>query len=42
MPTPYQMTPKRHFLAGVLGGRVDRPPLGSPTAVLRWSNRPAE
>ncbi len=27
------MTPKRRFLAGLLGGRVDRAPLGSPTSV---------
>jgi [methyl-Co(III) methanol-specific corrinoid protein]:coenzyme M methyltransferase len=27
------MSPKRRFLAGVLGGRVDRPPVGSPTSV---------
>jgi len=27
------MTPKRRFLAGVLGGRVDRIPVGSPTSV---------
>ena len=27
------MTPKRRFLAGVLGGRVDRTPVGSPTSV---------
>jgi [methyl-Co(III) methanol-specific corrinoid protein]:coenzyme M methyltransferase len=27
------MTPKRRFLAGILGGRVDRPPLGSVTSV---------
>ena len=33
MPTTYQMTPKRRFLAGILGGRVDRPPLGSVTSV---------
>ena len=33
MPTTYQMTPKRRFLAGVLGGRVDRPPVGSVTSV---------
>jgi MtaA/CmuA family methyltransferase len=33
MPTTYRMTPKRRFLAGVLGGRLDRPPLGSVTSV---------
>ena len=33
MPTPYPMTPKRRFLAGLLGGRVDRTPLGSVTSV---------
>ena len=27
------MTPKRRFLSGVLGGRVDRPPVGSVTSV---------
>jgi MtaA/CmuA family methyltransferase len=27
------MTPKRRFLAGLLGGRVDCPPVGSPTSV---------
>jgi uroporphyrinogen-III decarboxylase len=27
------MTAKRRFLAGLLGGRVDRPPVGSPTSV---------
>ncbi len=27
------MTPKRRFLAGILGGRVDRPPVGSVTSV---------
>ena len=27
------MTPKRRFLAGLLGGRVDRPPVGSVTSV---------
>jgi len=29
----YRMTPKRRFLSGILGGRVDRPPIGSPTSV---------
>jgi [methyl-Co(III) methanol-specific corrinoid protein]:coenzyme M methyltransferase len=33
MKTSYAMTPKRRFLAGVLGGRVDRTPLGSVTSV---------
>jgi MtaA/CmuA family methyltransferase len=27
------MSPKRRFLAGILGGRVDRMPVGSPTSV---------
>ncbi len=27
------MTPKRRFLAGLLGGCVDHPPVGSPTSV---------
>jgi len=27
------MSPKRRFLAGLLGGRVDRTPVGSPTSV---------
>jgi MtaA/CmuA family methyltransferase len=27
------MSSKRRFLSGVLGGRVDRPPVGSPTSV---------
>lgn len=27
------MTPKRRFLAGIMGGRVDRTPVGSPTSV---------
>ena len=31
--TDYAMTPKRRFLAGILGGRVDRTPIGSPTSV---------
>ena len=30
----YAMTPKRRFLSGVLGGRVDRPPVGSVTSVV--------
>ena len=33
MPTTYEMTPKRRFLAGLLGGRIDRPPVGSVTSV---------
>jgi methylthiol:coenzyme M methyltransferase len=33
MTTTYEMTPKRRFLSGVLGGRVDRPPVGSVTSV---------
>ena len=33
MPTIYPMTPKRRFLSGLLGGRVDRPPVGSATSV---------
>ena len=33
MATTYEMTPKRRFLSGVLGGRVDRPPVGSVTSV---------
>lgn len=28
------MSPKRRFLAGILGGRVDRVPVGSPTSVV--------
>ncbi len=31
-PTP-AMTPKRRFLSALLGGRVDRVPIGSPTSV---------
>jgi [methyl-Co(III) methanol-specific corrinoid protein]:coenzyme M methyltransferase len=31
--TTYEMTPKRRFLSGLLGGRVDRPPLASVTSV---------
>ncbi len=30
---PIAMTPKRRYLAGLLGGRVDRTPVGSPTSV---------
>jgi MtaA/CmuA family methyltransferase len=33
MTTSYEMTPKRRFLSGLLGGRVDRPPVGSVTSV---------
>ena len=33
MRTTYEMTPKRRFLAGMLGGRVDRPPVASATSV---------
>lgn len=33
MVTDYAMTPKRRFLAGLFGGRVDRVPVGSPTWV---------
>ena len=33
MVTTYGMTPKRRFLAGILGGRVDRSPVGSVTSV---------
>ncbi|MBN1582953.1 MAG: MtaA/CmuA family methyltransferase [Anaerolineae bacterium] len=33
MSTAYEMTPKRRFLSGMLGGRVDRPPVGSATSV---------
>jgi [methyl-Co(III) methanol-specific corrinoid protein]:coenzyme M methyltransferase len=29
----YAMTPKRRFLSALLGGRVDRIPIGSPTSV---------
>lgn len=28
-----RMSPKRRFLAGILGGRVDRPPVGNPTSI---------
>ena len=34
MPTSYRMTPKRRFLSGILGGRVDRPAIGSVTSVV--------
>jgi MtaA/CmuA family methyltransferase len=34
MNTSYPMTPKRRFLAGILGGRVDCPPVGSVTSVV--------
>lgn len=33
MQVAYSMTPKRRFLSGVMGGRVDRPPVGSVTSV---------
>jgi MtaA/CmuA family methyltransferase len=33
MKISYPMTPKRRFLSGILGGRVDRPPVGSVTSV---------
>ena len=33
MRVSYEMTPKRRFLSGILGGRVDRPPVGSVTSV---------
>jgi MtaA/CmuA family methyltransferase len=33
MRTGYKMTPKRRFLSGILGGRVDRPAVASPTSV---------
>ncbi len=33
MPQAYAMTPKRRFLSAILGGRVDRIPIGSPTSV---------
>ena len=31
--TAWRMTPKRRFPAGVLGGRMDRPGVGSVTSV---------
>jgi MtaA/CmuA family methyltransferase len=31
--TALAMSPKRRFLAGLLGGRIDRPAVGSPTSV---------
>ncbi|MBN1402177.1 MAG: MtaA/CmuA family methyltransferase [Anaerolineae bacterium] len=31
--TTERMSPKRRFLAGILGGRIDRTPVGSPTSV---------
>ena len=34
MAADYPMTPKRRFLAGILGGRVDQPPMGSLTSVV--------
>lgn len=33
MRTIYKMTPKRRFLSGIFGGRVDRTPVGSATSV---------
>ena len=33
MKTTYKMTPKRRFLSAILGGRVDRSPVGSVTSV---------
>ena len=33
MSLAYAMTPKRRFLSAILGGRVDRIPIGSPTSV---------
>lgn len=33
MRVSHEMTPKRRFLSGILGGRVDRPPVGSATSV---------
>jgi len=33
LSTTYKMTSKRRFLSGILGGRVDRPPVGSVTSV---------
>lgn len=33
MRTSASMTPKRRFLSGILGGRVDRPAVASPTSV---------
>ncbi len=33
MPPSTTMTPKRRFLSALLGGRVDRVPIGSPTSV---------
>lgn len=37
MRTSYPMTSKRRFLSGILGGRVDRPPVGSVTSVATIS-----
>jgi MtaA/CmuA family methyltransferase len=34
MQTLYPMTPKRRFLSGILGGRVDRTPIASVTSVV--------
>jgi [methyl-Co(III) methanol-specific corrinoid protein]:coenzyme M methyltransferase len=33
MKTLYKMTPKRRFISGMLGGRIDRMPVGSATSV---------
>lgn len=33
MRTPYPMTPKRRFLSGLLGGRIDQPSVASVTSV---------
>ncbi len=41
MATAYRMTPKRRFLAGILGGRVDRTPVGSVTSVVNMAQMDA-
>ena len=33
MNVSYRMTPKRRFISGIFGGRVDKPPIGSVTSV---------
>ena len=33
MSIPYPMTPKRRYLSALLGGRVDRTPVGVVTSV---------
>lgn len=33
MKTLYEMTPERRFISGMLGGRIDRMPVGSATSV---------